>query len=71
MSDTASKGAAGPAPGPRNLITDVPGLAVGQAEDVGARTGVTVILPEARAVLVAPRDWRSGRDRGRWRSMSR
>ena len=39
-----------PAPGSRNLITDVPGLAVGQAHDVGARTGVTVILPDARAV---------------------
>lgn len=37
-------------PGPRNLITDVPGLAVGQAEDVAARTGVTVILPDERAV---------------------
>jgi L-aminopeptidase/D-esterase-like protein len=36
--------------GARNLITDVPGLAVGQAEDVAARTGVTVILPEAPAV---------------------
>ena len=38
------------APGPRNLITDVPGLAVGQAHDVAARTGVTVILPDDRAV---------------------
>ena len=37
-------------PGPRNLITDVAGLAVGQAQDSRARTGVTVILPEARAV---------------------
>jgi len=37
-------------PGPRNLITDVPGLKVGQAEDAAARTGVTVILPDARAV---------------------
>jgi L-aminopeptidase/D-esterase-like protein len=36
--------------GPRNLITDVPGLKVGQAEDAAARTGVTVILPDARAV---------------------
>jgi L-aminopeptidase/D-esterase-like protein len=43
--------AAGPAlPGARNLITDVPGLKVGQAEDAGARTGVTVILPDERAV---------------------
>ncbi len=38
------------APGPRNLITDVPGLLVGQAQDAGARTGVTVILPKDRAV---------------------
>jgi L-aminopeptidase/D-esterase-like protein len=38
------------APGPRNLITDVPGVAVGQAEDARVRTGVTVILPEGRAV---------------------
>jgi L-aminopeptidase/D-esterase-like protein len=37
-------------PGARNLITDVPGLKVGQAEDPGARTGVTVILPDDRAV---------------------
>lgn len=39
-----------PGPGPRNLITDVPGLKVGQAQDVRVRTGVTVILPDARAV---------------------
>jgi len=38
------------APGPRNLITDVPGLLVGQAEDAAARTGVTVILPGDRAI---------------------
>ena len=38
------------APGPRNLITDVPGLRVGQAQDAAARTGVTVILPDDRAV---------------------
>ena len=37
-------------PGPRNLITDVAGLMVGQAEDAGARSGVTVILPGERAV---------------------
>ena len=37
-------------PGARNLITDVPGLAVGQAHDAKARTGVTVILPHDRAV---------------------
>jgi L-aminopeptidase/D-esterase-like protein len=33
-------------PGKRNLITDVAGVSVGQAEDVVARTGVTVILAE-------------------------
>lgn len=38
------------APGARNLITDVPGLRVGQAQDAAARTGVTVILPDDRAV---------------------
>lgn len=31
-------------PGPRNLITDVAGLTVGQAEDFDVRTGVTVLL---------------------------
>src|SRR5688572_7386439 len=37
-------------PGPRNLITDVDGLAVGNAQDARVRSGVTVILPERRAV---------------------
>jgi L-aminopeptidase/D-esterase-like protein len=37
-------------PGPRNSITDVPGIAVGNAEDEKVRTGVTVILPDAPAV---------------------
>jgi L-aminopeptidase/D-esterase-like protein len=36
--------------GARNLITDVPGLRVGQATDERARSGVTVILPDDRAV---------------------
>ncbi|WP_374574437.1 P1 family peptidase [Phenylobacterium sp.] len=36
--------------GPRNLITDVPGLKVGQADDAKARTGVTVILPDEAAI---------------------
>ncbi len=39
-----------PGPGPGNLITDVPGLRVGQAQDAGVRTGVTVIVPDERAV---------------------
>jgi L-aminopeptidase/D-esterase-like protein len=38
------------APGPLNLITDVPGLKVGQAQDAAARTGVTVLLPDEAAV---------------------
>ncbi len=33
-------------PGSRNLITDVAGLTVGHAEDLKARTGVTVLLAE-------------------------
>ena len=33
-------------PGKRNLITDVAGLRVGQAEDPAARTGVTVVLAD-------------------------
>src|SRR5438045_3017253 len=37
-------------PGPRNLITDVPGLLVGQAEDAGAITGTTVLIAERPAV---------------------
>jgi L-aminopeptidase/D-esterase-like protein len=39
--------------GPRNLITDVPGLSVGGAVDARARSGVTVILPDERAVCAA------------------
>ncbi len=34
-------------PGPRNLITDVPGLTVGHATDETAETGVTTILCDA------------------------
>lgn len=36
-------------PGPLNLITDVAGLKVGQAQDVAARSGVTVILADTPA----------------------
>ena len=39
-------------PGPRNSLTDIAGLAVGNAEDHAAWSGVTVILPE-RPVLAA------------------
>ena len=37
-------------PGPRNLITDIEGIRVGNAHDAAARTGVTVILPDRRVV---------------------
>ena len=37
-------------PGAMNTMTDVPGLKVGQAQDDAVRTGVTVILPDERAV---------------------
>src|SRR5271169_2741552 len=36
--------------GPRNSITDVPGILVGQAEDQAGVTGTTVVLAEASAV---------------------
>ena len=36
--------------GPRNLITDVDGILVGNAEDGRALTGATVVLPEDAAV---------------------
>ncbi|MEM7042146.1 MAG: P1 family peptidase [Pseudomonadota bacterium] len=32
--------------GPKNLLTDVPGIKVGNAEDQAVRSGVTVILPD-------------------------
>jgi L-aminopeptidase/D-esterase-like protein len=37
-------------PGPRNLITDVEGLSVGQSQDDRIRTGVTVLLADEPAV---------------------
>src|SRR5215510_11601081 len=39
-------------PGKRNLITDVSGIKVGQAEDARARSGVTVVLPDMAARTV-------------------
>lgn len=37
-------------PGPSNSLSDVAGLSIGCAEDEAAMTGVTVIVPDARAV---------------------
>jgi L-aminopeptidase/D-esterase-like protein len=37
-------------PGPRNAITDVDGIAVGNAEDRAVRTGVSVVVPSRPAV---------------------
>ncbi len=37
-------------PGPLNLITDVPGLAVGHADDPRVKSGVTVVVPDQPAV---------------------
>ena len=41
------------APGPRNLITDVDGLKVGNAVDTKAWSGATVVVPDERAVAGA------------------
>ena len=54
-SKAAEKNSAGTAEnvfrtGPRNLITDVAGLKVGQSHDEDTQTGVTVILPDKAAV---------------------
>src|SRR5215471_5113822 len=38
--------------GAKNLITDVPGVKVGHAHDVAARSGVTVVLPDEAATAV-------------------
>lgn len=45
-------------PGPLNLITDVPGLKVGNATDERVRTGVTVVVPDRIAAAAA--DLRGG-----------
>ncbi|MBB4286613.1 P1 family peptidase [Roseospira goensis] len=57
-SDGSHRGLRTVRPGPRNLITDVPGLRVGHAHDAAARTGVTVLLPDAPAVAAV--DQRGG-----------
>lgn len=36
--------------GPKNDITDVPGVKVGQSEDLRVKTGVTVILPDTPCI---------------------
>ena len=46
------------APGPRNLITDVAGIAVGNAGDEALMSGVTVVLPDEAAVAAV--DTRGG-----------
>ena len=40
-------------PGPKNLITDVPGIAVGNAHDAEVSTGVTVVLPSREGAIAA------------------
>ena len=40
-------------PGPRNLITDVEGILVGNAEDHHVRTGTTVVYPAERCACAA------------------
>lgn len=40
-------------PGPRNLITDVDGIAVGNVHSAEVRSGVTVVLPDARCMAAA------------------
>ncbi len=55
LAQPASPVAGAPAahPGARNLITDVPGLKVGSAEDPAVRTGATVVVPDTAAVVAA------------------
>ncbi len=45
-------------PGPRNLITDVEGISVGNAEDLRILTGTTVVVPDGP--MVAAADIRGG-----------
>lgn len=44
---TKTGGGAALRPGPRNLITDVPGLLVGCAEDLRVKSGTTVLMADA------------------------
>ena len=55
-------------PGPRNLITDVPGLSVGQATDEAAGTGVTVLFcPGGWTAAADVRGGGPAAGRNRWR----
>ncbi len=56
--DGGGEAAAMMRPGPRNLITDVPGLRVGNASDVRLKSGATVLV--ADAPFVAGVDVRGG-----------
>ena len=38
-------------PGAKNLITDIAGIKVGHAVNEAARSGVSVIVPDAAAVI--------------------
>jgi len=40
-------------PGPKNAITDVPGILVGNAHDADLRSGTTVLLHESRALTTS------------------
>ena len=40
-------------PGSKNLITDIAGIQVGHAADENLRSGVSVIVPDAPAVIAA------------------
>lgn len=44
----------------QNLITDVPGVLVGNAQDLAVRTGVTAVLPTSEDGFVAAIDVRGG-----------
>ena len=46
MPHAAAQGLPGATPGPRNLITDVAGLRVGNAEDHAIKTGTTVLVAD-------------------------
>ena len=48
--------------GEKNLITDVPGIKVGNVQDDELRSGVTVVKPDEPAVAsVDVMGWRTGK----------